>query len=255
MDTIPIFNDISTNRSLSLAPLIPLAHAERCRMDPPAPPSAAAPPARILWLAVIVIASVSTYAIALLTGHVRPDTIQTLVADGGPSAMAVYVLAVIIAELLWFPRMWGLLAGGILFGPVLGAVLSILGDSMAAVLCYFIARGTGRAWVSAQLEKKPSARRGVHILAERRGAVTIALLRVCPIAHYTLVSYGAGVAGVSPRSFLLGSTIGIIPGAIVYPIVGDAALRPTSPMFLGSLAVVLVFLVVTLVAARRTFKP
>jgi uncharacterized membrane protein YdjX (TVP38/TMEM64 family) len=81
--------------------------------------------------------------------------------------------------------------------------------------------------------------------------VTIALLRVCPIAHYTLVSYAAGLSGVSLRSFLIGSTVGILPGAILYPLVGDAALRPTSPVFVVSTAILVVFLIVTVIAGRK----
>ncbi len=241
--------------------MTPLAHASAvthgaCPLtDTTHQPQPAAPStARVVLLGVVLVLSVGVCSVALLTGTVRADTIQTLVAGGGAWAMVAYVVVVILAELLWMPRMWGLFAGGVLFGPVLGATLSVLADTIAAVLCFGIARSTGRAFVARLLEKKPSASRVVHMLAQRRGAATIALLRVCPIAHYTLVSYAAGLAGVPTRSFLIGSTLGILPGAILYPIVGDAALRPTSPVFVVSTAILVVFLVVTVLAARRTLN-
>jgi len=80
------------------------------------------------------------------------------------------------------------------------------------------------------------------------------VLRVCPVAHYTVVSYAAGLVGVSPSSFLLGTGLGIIPGAVIYPIAGDAALRPGSPAFLLSLGVVLIALILSLIAARRVLR-
>lgn len=236
-----------------LAHVLTVPHGSHPVTDSPPTPLTTAPSTdRVVLLGVVLVISVGACAVALLTGAVRPDTIQTLVAGGGAWAMVAYVLVVILAELLWMPRMWGLLAGGVLFGPVLGAALSVLADTIAAVLCFGIARSTGRAFVTRLLEKRPSASRVVHMLAEKRGAATIALLRVCPIAHYTLVSYAAGLAGVPTRSFLLGSTLGILPGAILYPIVGDAALQPTSPVFLVSTAILVVFLVFTVLAARRT---
>lgn len=208
-------------------------------------------PLRVVLLALVVALSIGGCATAWLAGWVKPDTIQTMVSGGGGWAMGAYVLAVIVAELLWMPRMWGLIAGGVLFGPWVGGALSVLADTIAAVLCYGIARSTGRSWIAGMLERKPTAHRVVQLLAERRGAVTIALLRVCPIAHYTLVSYAAGLSGVPLRSFLIGGTVGILPGAILYPLVGDAALRPTSPVFIVSTILLVVFLIVTVIAGRK----
>ena len=94
----------------------------------------------------------------------------------------------------------------------------------------------------------------VELLARRRGALTVALLRVCPVAHYTLVSYAAGLGDVRPGPFFLGTALGILPGAVIYPIAGDAALRPGSPAFAISLAVVGVALVVTLWIGRRLLR-
>ncbi|MCL2825268.1 MAG: TVP38/TMEM64 family protein [Polyangiaceae bacterium] len=207
---------------------------------------------RVVLLAAVLVVSLGLCAYALFVGKVRPDTIQGLVADGGAWSMVGYVGIVVVAELLWLPRMWGLFAGGVLFGPVLGAALSLVSDSIAAMLCYVIARTTGRDYVARLVARNISATKVVRLLADRQGAATIALLRVCPIAHYTLVSYAAGVAGVGVRSFLVGSTLGILPGAILYPIVGDAFLKPSSPVFYISLGVLVVFLIVTVLAGRRT---
>ena len=169
--------------------------------------------------------------------------------------MGAYVIIVVFAELLWMPRMWGLFAGGVLFGPVTGAVLSVVSDTISAAICYNLARSTGRDFVAHLVARKPSTGGIVHVLAEKRGTWTVALLRVCPIAHYTLVSYAAGLAGTPARAFFLGSTIGILPGAVLYPLVGGAALRPTSPVFIVSTAVLLLFLVATILVAKRSFRP
>jgi uncharacterized membrane protein YdjX (TVP38/TMEM64 family) len=168
--------------------------------------------------------------------------------------MLTYVGSVVLLELLWVPRMWGLIGAGILFGPLLGGALSVLADLLGALLCYLLARGAGRDWVVGLLNRRPRARRVAEILAQRRGALTVGLLRCCPVAHYTLVSYAAGLTGVRTLAFMLGTGVGLLPGAVLYPLLGDAALRPGSPIFFAVLALVVAALAITLWAGRRMLR-
>ncbi len=187
---------------------------------------------RALALALFLLASVALGAVSVSLGWIRPQMIRQAVAESGALGMVVYILAVAVIEMLWIPRAWGLFAGGALYGPFVGFLLSLVADMLGGTLCYLIARGGGRAWAQRILATRPRAARVTKLLAERRGGVTVAFLRVVPIAHYTAVSYAAGVSGVSVRAFLLGNAVGLIPGAIVYPLIGDAALDPTSPRFI-----------------------
>jgi uncharacterized membrane protein YdjX (TVP38/TMEM64 family) len=150
--------------------------------------------------------------------------------------------------------MWGLIAGGVLYGPLLGGALSLVGDMAGAASCYLIARGAGQQWVAGVLSSRPRARRIVDLLARRRGGGTVVVLRVCPVAHFTLVSYAAGLTGVPPAGFFLGTAVGILPGAVLYPLVGDSLLEPTSPAFLVSMTIMVAFLVVTVIAGRRALR-
>jgi uncharacterized membrane protein YdjX (TVP38/TMEM64 family) len=168
--------------------------------------------------------------------------------------MAVYVGSVVVLELLWMPRVWGLIAGGVLFGPLAGCALSIVADLTSALIAYSLARGAARVWVRTLLERRPRARRLVEILAEKRGAAMIALLRVCPIAHYTLCNYVAGVAGVRPGPFLLGTVIGLLPAAILYSFLGDALLRPGSLKFIVMVSLIAVTAVLSLWIGRRLLE-
>ena len=212
------------------------------------------PPWSVVALGAILVASGSLCLIALLEGWVTPGTIRELVARAGSTGSLAYIVAVVLMELFWLPRMWGLIAGGLLFGPLWGGLLSLVADLLGGAACYLLARGTGRDWVSGLLARQPRAARVVELLAEKRGAVTVMVLRMCPVAHYTLVSYAAGLSGVRPASFLLGTSIGLLPGAIVYPVMGDAALRPGSPTFIISLGIVVAALVVTFFVARRMLR-
>lgn len=192
--------------------------------------------------------------VAIQQGWIDRETLQHTVSNAGGGAIAAFIFGTVLIQFLWMPRLWSLLAAGALFGPLLGAVLSYLADQISAAICYSIARGGGQKWVGEQLHKKPKAQKVVELLAKRRGAATTALLRACPVAHYTATSYAAGLAGVKPRSYLLGTAIGAIPAAILYPLVGDAALKPGSPIFLFLAALTIVGMAITYFAGRRFLR-
>ena len=168
--------------------------------------------------------------------------------------MAAYVAGVVVMELIWLPRAWGLLVGGMLFGPWLGSGLSIVGDLAGGFICYALARTAARQWVERALRRHPRASRVTHLLAHGRGTSTMAFLRILPVAHYTLVSYAAGIAGVRPGPYMLGTAVGILPASVLYPWLGHAALRPGSPVFWGVLGIITIFLVVTILSARRVLQ-
>ncbi len=209
------------------------------------------PPLKALLLGIFILVSLGFGLFALSRGWIQPAMIQETVRAAGTWGMVVYIVGVVVLELLWIPRAWGLVAGGMLFGPVVGGLLSIVADMIGAFLCYLLARSGGRDWVEAMVNRHPRAKRVVDLLARRRGGVTIAALRVMPVAHYTLVSYAAGLTGVRLLQFLVGNAVGLIPGAVIYPVVGNAALDPTSPTFLIGISILIVGFLASAWWARR----
>ena len=225
-----------------------------CRYMSEEPTSKRRLPWRVVLLGVFLLASMCASAYLFMEGHITRELVQETVRDAGAWGMLVFIVGVVVIELLWIPRAWGLLAGGALFGPLVGALLSIVADLIGALLCYLIARGGGRKWVEGLLLKRPKASRVIELLAERRGGFIVGALRMMPIAHYTLVSYAAGLTGVKLHHYMIGTAVGLIPYAVVYPLVGDAALEPSSPTFIIGIALVVVGFVVSAWYARRFLK-
>lgn len=211
-------------------------------------------PPRMIALVLLIVFSAIFSAVALSLGWINPYTIRSVVQESGSLGMITYIVAVIILELLWIPRMMNKMAGGLLFGPELGAILAFTADILGSTLTYLLARAGGRKFVADMLAKRPKTQRIVDLLAVRRGTFTVALLRACPIGHFTLISYACGMSGVKARPYIIGTAIGTLPGAILYPVLGDAMLRPTSPTFLITTAILIVMVVVTVIYARHMFK-
>ncbi len=109
------------------------------------------------------------------------------------------------------------IAGGLLFGTVLGTALTVLGATAGATILFTAARSTfgsalrGRAggWVDRMAE------------GFRGNAFSYLLvLRLVPLVPFFVVNLVPAFLGVPLRTYIIATFIGIIPGAFVYASVG-----------------------------------
>jgi phospholipase D1/2 len=105
----------------------------------------------------------------------------------------------------------------IVFPPLTAASISFSGIILSAALVH---------WLGARFIG-PRARKAIGPTIERldealtdRGVVTIAAIRMVPLAPFTLVNLAAGAAGVPFRDYMLGTMLGIAPGTILVCLFG-----------------------------------
>jgi uncharacterized membrane protein YdjX (TVP38/TMEM64 family) len=98
--------------------------------------------------------------------------------------------------------------GGAIFGGGLGGTLSLAGNVIGAMLAAAIARLLGRR-ITDRLEHSDLQRHASRV--RERSLLIIALLRVNPFTSSDLVSYAAGLVGVSIWRVGTGTLIGMAP--------------------------------------------
>jgi uncharacterized membrane protein YdjX (TVP38/TMEM64 family) len=103
-------------------------------------------------------------------------------------------------------------AGGVLFGPFLGTVYSLIGSEAGAITCYLLAHAMGREAITRLLHRE-FAFSGNY--PQRQLAYIILFARLDPVFSFALVSYGAGLTGMSLRAFAVATMIGMTPGTIL----------------------------------------
>jgi uncharacterized membrane protein YdjX (TVP38/TMEM64 family) len=114
-----------------------------------------------------------------------------------------------------------MLANGILFGPVGGSVLSIVGGVGAALAGYGIgiqSERTGKRW----LGEESLAR--ARVFFRKHGMIAIIVSRPIPIMAEA-VTIIAGISGMPAKKFVSGVLLGLLPTAIVYAVAGAYALN------------------------------
>lgn len=108
--------------------------------------------------------------------------------------------------------------GGFLFGTILGSLLVIIGATLGAMLVNLAVEFAFREWfikVSSEGIKRMEA-------GLKKNAVSYLLfLRLVPIFPFWLVNIVPALLGISRRIFFITTLIGIIPGTVVYVLVGN----------------------------------
>ncbi|MBA3422838.1 MAG: TVP38/TMEM64 family protein [Thermoleophilaceae bacterium] len=184
-----------------------------------------------LFAAVLVAASAGV----ILIGGPGPRAVGRVVEEGGIAGPLVYVALYAVLTVLLFPGALITAAGGALFGPVLATLLTVVGATLGATAAFAIGRRLGREQVERIAGRRTDA---VDRWLERRGFLAVLYLRLIPLVPFNALNYAAGVTGVRRRDYVLGTALGIVPGAFAYAALGGSLDDPLSPAFLAAVGLV-----------------
>jgi uncharacterized membrane protein YdjX (TVP38/TMEM64 family) len=116
---------------------------------------------------------------------------------------------------------------------------------------YTIGRKLGRETVRRFAGKRLNAiTRGLA----KRGLLTMILVRIVPVAPFTVVNVVAGASHIGWRDFVLGTVLGMSPGIVATVVFVDrliAAVRDPGPKTIALLAVIAGFLIATALLVHR----
>jgi len=157
------------------------------------------------------------------------DSIISMINSFGGLSMLIFIAIVIIEVIIApIPGMIFTVAGGITFGPFLGAVLSIIGNVLGATICYFLARHLGGHYIERAIDEKRL--RFFYKYTDKYGSWVLFLLRLNPITSSDIFSYFAGLINMKYRSFIISTTLGLIPLMFALSYFGDYFIKD-SPLF------------------------
>lgn len=141
------------------------------------------------------------------------------VADHQVAAAAAFMAIYFVAVALSLPGgLFLTIAGGFLFGVVLGTLYVVIGASLGATALFLLARFVAGDHLADRVG--PWVRR--MEAGFRENALSYMLvLRLVPIFPFWLVNLVPAFLGVSTATYVLTTVVGIIPGALVYASVGN----------------------------------
>ena len=132
-----------------------------------------------------------------------------------PAVVGLYVLLGVAA----FPVTVLIAATAMVFGPVWGFVYALGGALASAAVGYGMGRAIGRPFIERMAGK--TAKRVNEALA-RNGIVTVAGVRLLPVAPFLVINLIAGASRIRFTDYLAGTLVGMAPGITIMAALGSS---------------------------------
>jgi phospholipase D1/2 len=123
-----------------------------------------------------------------------------------------------LSTLVFVPVNVMIAATGALFGPLLGFSYALAGALLAAGMNFAIGRELGREWVRRLASRRVNA---INKRLGQHGLLAMTVLRLLPVAPFTVVNLVAGTSEIRTRDYLLGTLFGMAPGVALMSVFGD----------------------------------
>ncbi|WP_071188527.1 TVP38/TMEM64 family protein [Trichormus sp. NMC-1] len=170
----------------------------------------------------MVVCLIATGIVGYFLGGIDPNLIQFWLKTAGIWAPVIYIFIYVVATILILPSTALNLTGGAIFGPWMGTFWTSIGAIIAAIAAFFFARTIGREMVSQRLAGRWQA---IDAEVQQGGIFYMFAIRLMPIMPYGLVNFAAGLTSISFKDYLIGTTLGTVPGILPFVMLGSSGLK------------------------------
>ncbi|WP_119303763.1 VTT domain-containing protein [Dongia deserti] len=181
-----------------------------------------------ILLALILFLAVA-WVVTPLAELADPDLWTRWIAgQHGPFAAVAVILLFVVLGLVMFPVMVLIAATAAVFGAWPGVLYAAAGALASALTTYAIGRWLGPRGLRQFFGPRLNL---ITRSFARKGIPTVTLVRLVPVAPFSIVNLAAGAICIPALDYLLGTAIGLMPGLAVMSLLGDQAIeliqRPT----------------------------
>lgn len=207
---------------------------------------------KTILLSLWVLAFASALSVIIKTDmsiKAAAERLQFVIHGTGNWGPMVYVGIYSLRSLFFFPASVLTVIGGLLFGPWIGLVLTLIGENISANISFIVGR-----YFSADLLKHIASRKNfIPRLAcriQENGFLAVLIMRLSYLP-FDLVGYSSGMCNIKQKDFAYGTLIGTLPGLATFAFLGSSI---TDPRYLTLTAI---FLAIGLVIAffLKKYRP
>lgn len=147
------------------------------------------------------------------------EFLTTWTTENQALAAIIFIAGYCVMVALSLPgAIWATLAGGFVFGTVVGGVYVVTGATLGATAIFLIAR---YALADFFRSKTGGAIKKMEAGFNENALSYMFVLRLVPLFPFWLVNLVPAFLGVKMRVYMIGTFFGIMPGSLVYASVGN----------------------------------
>ncbi len=157
-----------------------------------------------------------------LESYLNISFLKEKISGFGMFAPLMYVFVYMVATVLFLPGSTITIAGGILFGSLLGTLYTIFGATLGAVIAFLFARYLGESFVESLLKNKFQKLMEYDKKLQKNGFLVVLFLRLVPLFPFNALNFGLGLTLVKLKDYFWGTFLGIIPGTFAFAYFGSS---------------------------------
>lgn len=173
---------------------------------------------RTLLVAAVVLGAIAGFL--LLPVDVWLLGLVDAIRGAGAAGVALFAIAYVVAAVLLLPGAALTAGAGFAYGPLWGTLLVSPVSVVAALLAFLLGRTAARGWIARRTAANPRFAAIDEAIAGS-GLKIVLLLRLSPLVPYSLLNYALGLTRVSLRDYLVASTVGMLPGTLLFVYLGS----------------------------------
>ncbi|MCY6958096.1 TVP38/TMEM64 family protein [Clostridium brassicae] len=151
--------------------------------------------------------------------------------------------------LLVIPSAMLSIASGILFGPIKGFTINMVGFFISGTLAFMVARFLGKEFVDKILKGKVLS---LNQNIEKKGFKILFLLRLPPVLPYDPLSYACGLTKIDYKAFIFASLLGVVPETLCYSYMGENIFNPLCAKFIIPMTIIVIATLLSGIAFKKS---
>lgn len=211
---------------------------------------------KIIKLILVIVAIIAISLVLKFSKVSSVSEIIDLIRNSGRIGIITYILLFTFLPTFFIPVTVLAIAAGAVFGFWQASLYTFIGAFLNSTLTYVISKyfaydlinDYANSKYSTEYEKLKKNTKG------KDGFILMLVLRLLPLAPYTLLNYISGVVGYDYKIFIVSTLLGIIPGMLCYVNIGANSLNGFSPQLVISISILIVFLIVTTIFAKKYYN-
>lgn len=149
-----------------------------------------------------------------------PEGLKQGIKNFGFFAPLVYIIVLAISVVISpIPSAPLAVVAGAMWGSLPAGIYSVIGGFLGSLIAYYLGRTLGRSTIKALTGK-------IIYFSKARGELYLSwiifITRLLPVFSFDLMSYGAGIAGLSFSKYAIATLLGMIPSTFLLTYMGDA---------------------------------
>lgn len=174
---------------------------------------------KVLRIGILLLLVAGIAAAIIYRDQFDVTALETWVKEAGSAGPVLFMLIYIVGTVFFLPGSVLTLAGGALFGPVLGTFYNLTAATIGAMISFIAARYLAHDWV----EKKTGGRlKALKQGVEGEGWKFVAFVRLVPLFPFNLLNYALGLTKIKFSHYSIATYVCMLPGAIAYTYLGYA---------------------------------